>query len=478
MRRLCHTSGVHRVVLALVLMAAMARTAAADSIDEIIVEGNTKTQSETVELIAGIETGDDWRPELADIVKQRLVSSGLFNDIDVFWQPSQALGGVKVHITVHDKHSWVVAPSFYDQPTQKGGGVGFGENNLFGLNQKLLLYAQITTGDSFFVGAWVLPSLGGTRFYSQVDTYLRDTRNIEYRQPTKYLEDPYAVRSSKLIYLNGGFKLGVNLFRGVRLDARLRAAKVSYNTVRLCSKDGAPTSDDTCVHGQNATVDDIVPGGDPALIPTYKPGKEGWDVSNEITFTIDRRANWYGVYTGHRYNFSYEWASKAIGSDYEYHRWGIAALKAWQVLERHNLILRGSFNLGHHLPFQQELLTGGTSMRGWVNNQFRGDLQGQANLEYSLPLFTIYGFGVRGLAFWDSAYTAFVSQASQSDRMYLPNTPFDCVGCSKFAGFKNSVGVGTRLLLQQIVIPLLGLDVGYGLEAHDVQVYLAIGLTD
>ena len=44
------------------------------------------------------------------------------------------------------------------------------------------------------------------------------TRNIEYRQPTKYLEDPYAVRSSKLIYLNGGFKLGVNLFRGVRLE--------------------------------------------------------------------------------------------------------------------------------------------------------------------------------------------------------------------------------------------------------------------
>src|SRR5215831_7771267 len=126
MRRLCHTSGVHRVVLALVLMAAMARTAAADTIDSILVEGNTKTQSETVELIAGIDTGDDWKPEMADLVKQRLVSSGLFNDIDVFWEPSKSLGGVRVHITVHDKHSWVVAPSLYDQPTQKGGGVGYG----------------------------------------------------------------------------------------------------------------------------------------------------------------------------------------------------------------------------------------------------------------------------------------------------------------------------------------------------------------
>ena len=47
-----------------------------------------------------------------------------------------------------------------------------------------------------------------------------------------------------------------------------------------------------------------------------------------------------------------------------------------------------------------------------------------------------------------------------------------------YYGFKNSVGVGTRLLMRQIVIPLLGVDVGYGLEAHDYQVYLAIGLTD
>ena len=46
------------------------------------------------------------------------------------------------------------------------------------------------------------------------------------------------------------------------------------------------------------------------------------------------------------------------------------------------------------------------------------------------------------------------------------------------AGFKNSVGVGTRLYLRQIVLPLLGLDFGYGLEARDYEIYLAVGLTD
>ena len=62
-----------------------------------------------------------------------------------------------VHILAKDKHRWVIAPAFYNQPTNIGGGIGFGENNLFGQNQKLLLYGQIATGDSFFIGAWVDP---------------------------------------------------------------------------------------------------------------------------------------------------------------------------------------------------------------------------------------------------------------------------------------------------------------------------------
>jgi outer membrane protein insertion porin family len=145
------------------------------------------------------------------------------------------------------------------------------------------------------------------------------------------------------------------------------------------------------------------------------------------------------------------------------------------VLERHNLVLKGHFDVGHHLPFQQELLTGGSSMRGWLNNQFRGDFQALANLEYSLPLFEIAGLGFRGLGFWDSAYTTFLT-TSNPERSYLPNSQF--TSGNALAGFKNSVGAGLRLYMKQIVIPLLGVDVGYGLEAGDVQVYLAIGLTD
>lgn len=427
------------------------------TIKRIVVEENSKTDADTVILISKISTGDSWSADMAETVKADLVSSGLFKDVVVYW--SNVEGGVQIHLKVKDKHSWVVAPAFYNQPTNVGGGIGFGENNLFGKNQKLLLYGQVATGDSFFIGAWVIPALGGTRFYAQLDTYLKSSRNIEYAAPTGYLDGavPKAVRESRVNYLNGGVKLGIELFRGFKIDARLRAARVTYQDVRLA--DGA-------------TMADV----DPDLLdvdPVPAPGGEGTDVSSEFTVSIDRRANYYGIQTGYRLA---AWFERTIesASDFQYTLSGLSFYRAKKILERHNLVFRGSVNYGRDVPFQQEYSLGGTTMRGYVNSQFRGDLKVLANVEYSVPLLSIKGFSVRGLAFLDTGYATFVDpDPIAARRHYLPGS--DARGADPF---KNSVGIGTRLYLRQIVLPLLGLDFGYGLEARDAQIYLAIGLTD
>lgn len=454
---------------AIVLAAtATAGVAAADNtIREIIVEGNTKTTTATVELIAGIDTGDDWENPMLDEIKLRLVSSGLFRDVEAFWDqcgpttvPKCDLAGVRVHITVHDKHSWVIAPAIYSQPTNTGGGLGFGENNLFGENQKLLLYGQIATGDSFFIGAWINPSLWGSRFYSQLDTWLKTSRIIEYEPAHGYTDVPRPVRQSRMNYLNAGFKLGVDLFWGLKLDSRIRGAKVTFPDVAAVTNDASKFSSD--------------PAFDLANPP--KPGKEGWDVSNEVSLAIDHRADYYGVQTGYRYQASVEFSVPELGSDFSYRIYNLSLWKGAQVLERHNLVGRANVNIGRHLPFQQEFTTGGTGLRGYLNDQFRGDLRVTANLEYSLPLFTVLGLSVRALAFADSAYTTFLTNDQNPDRNYLARSGHG--DNSSLAPFKNSIGIGTRLYLRQIVIPLLGVDFGYGLEARDFQLYLAIGLTN
>lgn len=446
------------------ILAASVQIAAAEVIRDIEVEGNTKTTTDTVQLIAKLDVGDSWTPDMLDRAKADLVSSGLFKDVGGFWEPCGPTTvrkcdapGVRVHLTVRDKHSWVIAPTFYNQPTNVGGGLGFGENNLFGENQKLLLYAQVATGDSFFIGAWVIPALWGTRLYTQFDLYPKTSRVIEYAPPTGYTSNPAAVRQSRVTYLNAGYKLGIELFRGFKLDARLRGAYVSFSDVRRVT-----------------TVPGAVPidaDGNPP-----KPGKEGWDVSNELGMSYDRRANWYGVETGDKYQLSFEYSVPSLGSAFHYYLASGSFYRAIQVLERHNLVFKAGLNVGHHLPFQQELTMGGTAMRGYLNNQFRGDLRAAGTLEYSLPLFTILGLSVRGLGFFDSGYTTFLD-TTNDERNYLPLSQRGQAG-GVLSPFKNSVGVGTRLYLRQIVLPLLGLDFGYGLEARDLQIYLAIGLTD
>ena len=437
-------------------------------IKSIVVDQNTKTDDATVIVIADIDVGDMWTAEMADVVKSNLVTSGLFKDVEVFW--STVKGGVRVHLLVKDKHSWVIAPAFYNQPTNTGGGVGFGENNLFGLNQKLLVYGQIATGETFFVGAWVIPSIAGSRFSAQFDTYLKQARLFEFAPATAYLDSPERVRESRMNYLNNAVKLGVELWRGVRIETRLRAAKVSFPETSLFSDDPALQ-----YVGEGDPLTDLGPNGIDADGQLAKPGAEGWDVSNEWALSIDRRANWYGIATGHRYAFSFERGVPGLGSDFSYWSLGGSYYRAWKLLERHNFVVRGEARYGHNLPFQQELFIGGTSMRGYLGGQFRGNVKALANLEYSVPLISIKGFSIRGLAFFDSGYAAF-TKTSNPQRNYLPGSrrdeqPF-------LAPFKNSVGIGTRLYLRQIVLPLLGLDVGYGLEARDLQVYLAIGLTD
>ena len=246
------------------------------------------------------------------------------------------------------------------------------------------------------------------------------------------------------------------IYRGLKLDTRIRAAYVSFSHVELDTQDNpAVTAADA-----NAT--------DPANIPA--PGKNGWDVSNEITLTVDHRANWYGIASGQKYTLTFE--HSVLNSDFHYYEFNASAYKAWPILESHNLVLKAHADVGHHMPFQQEFLSGGTSMRGWLNNQFRGDARALVNIEYSVPLFEIEGLQFRGIGFWDSAYTTFLT-TNDPDRAYLPNSEV-----RGLTPFKNSVGVGTRLFLRQIVLPLLGLDFGYGLEAHQLEIYLAIGLTD
>jgi outer membrane protein assembly factor BamA len=412
-------------------------TARAERIKEVIVVENTKTTDDTVIYIAGIEEGDDWDKDVQTRVKTALVSSGLFREVELFAEPHPNGGGVRVTIIVEDKHSWVIAPTFYNQPTNTGGGIGFGENNLFGENKKLLLYGQVATGDSFFIGAYVDPSIGGTPVNWAADVFLRYERVIEYSGPTRFVIDEDSpvepVRQSKMMYLNSGLKLGVTILRSLQLEQRIRGAKVAFY------KNDLRDEVTEAMQGEEVVCGGPCPDG---VLP--EPGKEGWDISTESNLSFDRRANWYGITTGSKVKLAYE--TSIPGSDFDYWYGTFSFERAARFFSKHNFIMRGMAGYGQDLPFQQEYTGGGTSLRGYENKQFRGDVKLAGNLEYSVPFVTISGWAFRGLVFYDSAYVAFLDIEDDDDfRHYLPNADVTQENVSNLAPWKNSVGGGIRL---------------------------------
>src|SRR5688500_8769695 len=86
----------------------------AEKITHIEVRENTKTTDKTVIQISRLEVGDEWTAEKGVAAETELKSSNLFKDVLVAPEPSPT--GVRVVIVAKDKHAWIVAPTFYDQP--------------------------------------------------------------------------------------------------------------------------------------------------------------------------------------------------------------------------------------------------------------------------------------------------------------------------------------------------------------------------
>jgi hypothetical protein len=95
--------------------------------------------------------------------------------------------------------------------------------------------------------------------------------------------------------------------------------------------------------------------------------------------------------------------------------------------------------------------------------------------EYSVPMFKWKIFAFRGIGFVDSGAIGFHNPRTVDDRGERRYLVTQARGIDRW---RNDVGLGLRVYIKAIVLPLLGLDVGYGIEGRSPAVYFEVGLTD
>jgi outer membrane protein assembly factor BamA len=422
-------------------------------VDEVVVRGPEKTRPETVQAYSRIDAGDSFTPEELTRVERRLVATGLFQEVHVSTEPT-GVDRVRVVLEVKDKASWVVAPTFALSSANIGGGVLYAENNLWGRSKKFATAAQVSTAESGLFAGYLDPNLFGLpHLRLSLEGQLRSDRVDEY-QPGASQEDPEVVRSTRLNSASLSGELGVMLFERVRAAAKYRLMRI----------DAKAPSDDEEVTTQ-----------------AFSTGPSQRDTSLRLMVGVDTRQNLHAVMEGLNIEASYEVSGPGVWSEFQYRRFGLLYRHGLRLMGEHNLVLRGEAAAGMDLPFHQELVMGGNSLRGFLHRQFRGDSRLSFTAEYHFPLFTIRSLAFRGVAFSDTGLMLWrdISEDRQLldvngrvMRGFLP----DAEGGLKGSTLAQGVGGGLRLYLRNVVLPLVGVDVAYGVNSGEFRFYLVAGV--
>jgi outer membrane protein insertion porin family len=454
--------------LLVLLVASAVAPGRAFAIGETIVDvrilDNQRTEESTVRSIAGLANGDVLQADTLDVVRERLNTTGLFADVNVWWEPHGE--GVRVNISVKDKFPWAPVPTASWSANNKAIGLLFVHGNLFGRGKQLVLGARLAQVDSGATIAYRDPSMFGSWIYWQIQALYQRQDIPEYDSygMGASLSNPLEFRETLMHSYGAEMAIGVAWLRRVKTQVAWHLEKFDFER-----------SDDPSAPDPSAMS--------ASLAPTMQGGLLGL---GRASLAFDFRAREFAVMTGAALTGYVDYASPAFKSDYTMYRGGITWEQGIRFFRRHNFIYAAEAQAGHNLPFFAENTVGGPNDRGYLYQQFRGDTQLSGKAEYHFPLFSVGSLDFRGLFFYDIAAVWFREIPTTLDpkdtNYYLRNTydmrTFPTTSQNGFSfsqSLHQSVGAGLRFFLRSVAVPLVGFDAGYGLESKSWQFMLVIG---
>jgi outer membrane protein assembly factor BamA len=448
--------------------------AVGEQITDVHVLDNQRTEESTVLSIAGISIGDTLEADTLDLVRERLNTTGLFADVNVWWEPHGS--GVRVNISVKDKFPWAPVPTASWSSNNKSIGLLFVHGNLFGRGKQLLLGGRLAQIDSGAVLAYRDPSLFGSWAYWQIKAVVQRQVIPEYQNsgltPTgdeATLGSPYEFRETRLFSYGFEPAFGIAWMRRVKTEVAWHLEKFSY------FNDGSD-----------------IPATQTPTVQTTQPGTSGF---GHAGLSFDFRAREFSVMTGQALSGGVDYGAPGFGSDFTFWRVGAGWEQGIRFFRAHNLIYSVGGVFSHNVPFWNENTAGGNNLRGYIGQQFRGDTQLGGKLEYHFPLFSISSLDFRALGFYDvqavwfrdmptgtivtdpTTGSTYLRRDTPDGRTFPNNPPPGYTTPTGFdrSAIHNDVGVGLRFFLRSVAVPLVGVDFGYGIEANHWQFIIVVG---
>ena len=392
------------------------------TIEDIKLVGNEKTKDHVVLRELRFRKGHPFNKFLASRSMERLYNLGFFEDVNMKLLPGEG-----------SSHSVIVE---IDMIEQKTGivTVGAGYSNSDGI------VGMVEVGDSNFRGTgdkvnvhWEFGGSGRGKNYQ-----------FSYTRP--WIND----KGDSL-----GFSLYNRIYQYDDFDATGNTVAEYQKRKKGWNLTWGRVSDEYRTNYLNFESTKEALNSEPQAGPGAVPDKwEDWKKkikenigkTNSMTFThvYDSRDNYFNATKGQRLSYALQWGGHGLGGNFDFYKFTAEGRFYKQLGNGHVLALRlmGGYISGHISYSDLFSLGGANNLRGYEDDQFKGDKMYAATLEYRLPI----AKKVQGVLFTDVGSTWGI------DRGQIPWYKDD-------RSIHFSAGVGLRL---QTPIGPVRLDYGYG----------------
>ena len=397
------------------------------------VKGNKKCKDYVITREMKLKPGKPFNAKDARRSMQRVYNLGYFEDVNVKLNPGREPNSVEVEIDVVEMNTGTF-------------GIGAGYSNADGF------VGMVSIGDKNFRGT-------GDKINIRWEFGGEDNKNYDFSYTRPWLDDKETAATINLYDITNEYAdYDINGDEIARYDKKRRGQELTFsrktdnefisNYITLKNRDdiykgeadGYENDKEQYYEEQFNTSGKYHPEWMPNTAAERR--KENFGTTRSITLgrIFDSRDNVYDPHEGKRMAYSVEWAG-GLGGDFDFTKF----TADWRYYYRAGGESVWALNLGAgyadgDMPLSQRFSMGGSdTLRGYEDDQFRGNSMVKATLEYRFPIVK----KVQGVLFTDNGYAWDKRHEDEFD----------------FGLIKNSYGVGLR-----INSPLgpVKLDYGYG----------------
>ena len=364
-------------------------------VEDFKVKGNTKTKDYVITREMKLKKGQPFNSKDARRSMQRIYNLGYFEDVNIKLNPGQSPNAVDVEITVVEMNTGTF-------------GIGAGYSDADGF------LGMISVGDKNFRGTGdkinVRWEFGGDE---------DNNKNYEFSYQRPWLDNKetglgftvYDMTNEYADYDHDGDEIA-------RYDKQRRGQELTFsrrtnneyvmNYLTLKNREDiykgeADGYEDDYQYFEGDDPDNTGQNAEEKAALADERQKENFGKTQSIGFTrtFDSRDNVNDPHEGKRNSYSIEWAG--LGGDFDFTKYS-ADFRYYYRMGASEDVLAVQFGAGYAdgtMPLSQRFAVGGSdSLRGYEDDQFKGNSMLKGTIEYRVPLMK----KVQGVLFTDAGY--------------------------------------------------------------------------